>query len=249
MKFTIITATYNSEKTIIDTLLSLDKQTYNEIEYIIIDGNSKDHTLELIQQNCSRVTRIISEPDLGIYDALNKGIAAATGDVIGFLHSDDIYTDDDVIEKVSIGFSDDTVDAVYGDLDYVSKDNASKIIRRWSSGEFKLSNMRNGWMPPHPTFFMRRECYKKFGGFDLSYHIAADYDSLLRYLWVNKIKTAYIPSVLIKMRVGGESNRSLSNIIKKTKEDIRAMRSNNLPFFRAILGKNFSKLPQFFLRK
>lgn len=245
MKVSIITATYNSAATLADTLASLDSQSYADIEYIIIDGASKDSTIELITSTSRRVTTIISEPDKGIYDALNKGIQAATGDIIGFLHSDDIFAYPDVITDVVARFKENHCDAVYGDLEYVSKDDVTKVVRRWKSGEFSRFKMQLGWMPPHPSFYMKRELYLHWGSFNLDYKISADYDSLIRYLWTHNAKLNYLPKVLTKMRVGGMSNRSLSNIVQKSKEDIRAMRNNGLLWPVVLLCKNFSKLPQF----
>lgn len=245
MKVSIITATYNSAATLADTLQSLDSQSYNDIEYIIIDGASKDSTIELINHTSRRVSKIISEPDKGIYDALNKGIQAATGDVIGFLHSDDLLAYPDVIKDVVAKFQESQCDAVYGDLDYVSKDNIEKVVRHWKSGVFKRFKMQIGWMPPHPSFYMKRELYLKWGSFNLNYKISADYDSLIRYLWVHNAKISYLPKVLTRMRIGGMSNRSFSNIVQKSKEDIKAMRNNGLFWPVVLLCKNFSKLPQF----
>lgn len=248
MKISIITATWNSESTIADTLDSLASQTYGTTEFIIVDGASKDKTLSIVNSRNGLINQIISEPDKGIYDALNKGIQAATGDVIGFLHSDDIFASPETLIQVASVFSDESIDAVYGDLDYVSKENTSNIIRHWHSGDFVKSKIKSGWMPPHPTFYMRRKHYLNLGGFDLSYRIAADYESILRYLWKTDMKVAYIPEVLVKMRIGGESNRSLKNIIRKSKEDWRAMNGNGVPPLQAILGKNLSKIPQFFIK-
>lgn len=248
MKVSIITATYNSSETIIDTLKSLEQQSYPNIEYIIVDGASKDNTLEVVRQNCTRVSKIISEPDKGIYDALNKGIQAATGDVIGFLHSDDLFAYPDAVADIVATLEKNQSQAAYADLAYVSKDDTDKMIRLWNSGSYQRNKMLSGWMPPHPTFYMTRELYLSLGQFDLGFKIAADYDSLLRYLWSNKVSMSYLPKVLIKMRVGGASNRSLSNIYKKTCEDIQALKNNNVFWPKAILIKNFSKIPQFFRR-
>ncbi|GKW30678.1 glycosyltransferase family 2 protein [Pectobacterium brasiliense] len=246
MKVSIITATYNSAKTISDTLKSLNAQTYPDIEYIIIDGGSKDNTLSLIKSSCSRVSVIISEPDKGIYDALNKGILSATGDIVGFLHSDDFFAYPDAVKDIVDAMRESNADAVYGDLNYISSTDNDVIVRKWVSGGFDINKMKLGWMPPHPTFYMKRACYQRFGSFDLSYRISADYDSLLRYLWIHKVTVKYIPKVIINMRVGGMSNRSLSNMIMKTKEDVKAMKSNKLPWLSAVAGKNLSKIPQFF---
>ncbi len=180
MKISIITATYNSERTISDTLSSLEKQTYLDVEYIIVDGASKDNTLTVISQNSTRVTKIISESDQGIYDALNKGIDLATGDIIGFLHSDDLLAYPGALSDIVETFEKQQCDAVYGDLQYVAKNDLNKVIRCWKSGFFNHEKMKYGWMPPHPTFYMKRDLYIRFGGFDLSYKISADYDSLTR---------------------------------------------------------------------
>lgn len=248
MKVSVITATYNSSKTVLDTLQSLNEQTYPDIEYIIIDGGSSDNTVSVIEEHCPQVASIVSEPDKGIYDALNKGISAATGDVVGFLHSDDLLAYPDAIKELVETLQREKTQAVYADLEYVSKDNTSKIIRKWTSGAFERQKLRSGWMPPHPTFFMKRGLYIKHGMFDLDLKIAADYDSLLRYLWSNNVTASYLPKVVTKMRVGGASNRSLANIIEKTKEDIQALKNNQLFWPSALFIKNVSKIPQFFKR-
>ena len=221
-------------------------QDYPDIEYIIVDGASTDSTLDIVRRYGDRIAVVVSEKDKGIYDALNKGIALATGDVVGFLHSDDFFADDRVLSRIAEAFTKRSLGAVYGDLNYVSKSDTTKIVRRWVSGSFKRSKFRNGWMPPHPTFYMRREHYLSLGSFDLKFSIAADYDSMLRYLWTNNISATYIPSVLITMRVGGESNQSLLNILKKTKEDRVVMIGNGIPPVRGLLLKNLSKIQQFF---
>lgn len=246
MKISVITATWNSALTIMDTIKSLNAQDYSDIEYIIIDGASTDATLDIVNLYGHRVTAIVSEQDKGIYDALNKGIALATGDVVGFLHSDDLFADDRVLSRIAEEFCKGPTGAVYGDLNYVSKYDTTKIIRRWISGSFKRGRFRNGWMPPHPTFYMRREHYLSLGSFDLKFSIAADYDSMLRYLWTNNISAAYIPRVLVNMRVGGKSNGSLVNIFSKTREDRVAMIENGISPIRGLLFKNLSKIQQFF---
>jgi glycosyltransferase len=248
MKVSIITATYNSAATIKDTLQSLNNQSYANIEYIIIDGASRDNTLEVIKQECPRVTTIISEPDKGIYDALNKGIHAATGDIIGYLHSDDLFAYPDAVKDIVATFTKYSTDAVYADLQYVNKGNTDVVVRLWQSGTYNREKLIKGWMPPHPTFYMKRSCYEQFGVFDLSFKIAADYDSILRYLWKNKVSMSYLPKVTIKMRVGGASNRDLKNIILKTKEDIRALKNSRISWVQAVVIKNVSKIPQFFKR-
>jgi len=247
MKISIITATWNSVDTIGDTMRSLSSQKYSNIEHIVVDGASTDGTLEVVREIGRDGVVLISEKDNGIYDALNKGIKIATGEIVGFLHSDDYYAHERVLQLVADAFSDVSVNGVYGDLEYVSQKNSDTVVRQWLSGKYDRNKIRNGWMPPHPTFYMRNRVYKQLGGFDTSYRIAADYESILRYLWKNSLAVEYIPEVMIKMRMGGASNQSLSNIILKTKEDMRAIKGNNLPLLRTILGKNISKLPQFFL--
>ena len=248
MKVSIITATYNSANTIIDTLLSLNEQTYENIEYIIMDGASKDNTIEIINEVCQKKYKVISEPDNGIYDALNKGIKLATGDIVGFLHSDDLFAYPDAVKDLVTSIQKNQTQAVYADLEYVSRIDTNKIIRKWVSGDFQRQHLLNGWMPPHPTFFMYRSSYHQYGLFNLDFKIAADYDSILRYLWSNKVKVSYLPKVVTKMRVGGASNRSLKNIINKTKEDIQALKNNNIFWPRGLILKNFSKISQFFKR-
>ena len=225
-----------------DSVLS---QTYTDIEYIIIDGGSTDDTVNIIKSYQNRIAVFISEPDKGIYDGLNKGIKLATGDVIGFLHSDDLYENNTVIEQVAQAFIENEIDSVYGDLTYVNKSDPTKVIRYWKSGEFTLKKLGRGWMPPHPTFFVKRDIYQQRGQFDTSFKIAADYDLMLRFLGKYKISTDYIPNVLIKMRVGGESNKSLKNVIRKSTEDLQAMRNNNIGGFLSLIFKNLSKIKQF----
>ena len=244
MKISIITTTFNSDKTLQDTFDSIQSQEYKDIEIIVIDGGSNDGTLERIKEN-SFVSNYVSEPDEGIYDALNKGVNLANGVIIGFLHSDDIFNNSDVISTIASKFSDTTVDGVYGDLLYVNKNDTTKIVRNWKSCNFKVSLLKRGWMPAHPTLFLRKEVYKKHGMFDLSYSIASDYDFMLRILTDTKLKFCYIPKVITKMRVGGASNRSLKNMIKKTKEDYRAATTNNIGGIFTVLLKNTSKLKQF----
>lgn len=246
MKVSIITATYNSDATLIDTLLSIEKQSYQDIEYIIVDGASTDNTILIITNNSTRVSKLVSEADKGMYDALNKGISMATGDIIGFLHSDDLFAYPDAISEVVETFRENECDAVYGDLEYVSKHDVSHVIRHWRSGSYSKRKVKFGWMPPHPTFYMKRDLYSSLGLFDLSFKISADYDSLVRYIDKNNISLAYIPKVITKMRVGGLSNRSLINIMLKTKEDVQVMKANGLFWPMALLCKNLSKLPQFF---
>lgn len=249
MKFTIITATYNSADSITYAIDSVKKQTYGNYEIVFIDGASKDNTVELIKESMKGIedkVTLISETDKGIYDALNKGIENSSGDIIAFLHADDFYADTDVLSAVHKKFTTEKSDSVYGDLEYVSKENTEKVIRFWESGDFKYDKLKNGWMPPHPAFFVKREVYEKYGNFDLSFKIAADYDFMMRVLFKEKISTSYLPKVCVKMRVGGASNKSVVNILRKSKEDLRAMKNNGLGGIQSLVSKNVRKVPQFF---
>jgi glycosyltransferase len=244
MKISIITSVYNNKETIAEAIESVLSQAYDNIEYIIIDGASKDGTVDIIRSYGDQISTFVSEPDRGIYDGLNKGVARATGDVIAFLHSDDLYADPEVITRVAQAFSATGADAVYGDLVYTPKSDTSKVLRYWKSRDFKPELLKQGWMPAHPTFFVRRELYEKYGTFDTSFRIAADYDFMLRVL-SKGIQTHYLPNVLYKMRVGGESNKSIKNIIKKMREDYRALSNNNIGGISTLMIKNLSKIPQF----
>jgi glycosyltransferase len=249
LKLSIITAVYNSKDTIEDCLKSVASQTYKDVEHIIIDGGSTDGTMEVIENNKYKIinNKLLSEPDEGIYDALNKGIKLATGDVIGLLHSDDIYFDENVLTKVAKVFEKEKVDSVYGDLIYVDKKDTSKVFRYWKAGEFSEDSLRKGWMPPHPAFFVRKEIFYKYGLYDTTLKIASDYDLILRFLGKHKITTAYLPEILVKMRWGGKSNKSLSSIIQKSCEDYRALKKNNFPnALWVLIMKNLSKLPQLY---
>lgn len=246
LKVSIITAVFNRSDTIGHALQSVHSQSWKNIEHIVIDGGSTDGTVRIVESYRSKISVFISEPDKGIYDALNKGLSNATGDVVGFMHSDDYFFDSDVVHRIALAFSDDSVDGIYGDLEYVSKDNINSVVRRWKSGTYLPSKLARGWMPPHPTLYLRRTVFEKLGGFDTSYRIAADYEAILRYLALGKIRLAYIPEVLVKMRVGGESNRSLSRILLKSREDYRALHNNGVGGIGTLLLKNFSKITQFF---
>lgn len=223
----VITASYNSGKTIGDTLRSIEEQSYSDYESIFIDGDSTDDTVEQIRgSNISR-KEIVSEPDSGIYDAMNRGISLAKGDVIGFLNSDDFYPDKDVLRDVAYLFEDPTVEACYGNLCYVRKANKEKIVRHWESESYREGLFCTGWVPPHPTFYARREIYERYGGFNQNYKIAADYELLLRMIAVHKINTIYLPRVMVHMRYGGETNKSLGNIYKQNKEILKALKQHH----------------------
>ncbi len=242
----IITSVYNKKNYIQHSIDSFGAQSLSNKDHIVIDGNSSDGTKEFLLENKSYFSTFISEKDFGVYDALNKGFKLAKGEVVGLLHSDDLYANKNVLKKISKIFSDPKIDIVYGDLDYVYKDNPSKIIRHWSAGEFSLDKLKLGWMPPHPTFFIRKKILNQIGFFDTRYKIAADYDFMLRALTQKNIKVVYLPEVLIKMRVGGISNRSLKNILLKSYEDYQIIRHHKIGGIGTLLCKNLSKISQFF---
>lgn len=248
MKISVITAAYSARDTIADAIESALGQSHADIELIVIDGGSTDGTVEILNCYKERLAVYISEPDEGIYDALNKGIAHATGDIVGFLHADDLFADKHVLSKIAEAFSDSSVNVVYGDLVYVSKGEAGRVIRYWKAGKFSPEKLKAGWMPPHPTLYVRRSVYERLGGFDTSFHIAADYDFMLRLFTQEQFKFSYLPEVLVKMRVGGASNRSLKNILCKSCEDYRALKKNGVGGIFTLAWKSLSKLPQFFRR-
>jgi len=248
MKISIITATYNSAATVGDTLTCISRQDHPDIEHIIVDGGSKDGTVDLAS-SFPHVAKLVSEKDGGIYDAMNKGIGLATGEIIGILNSDDVYTDTSVLSDVAAAFADPTVMTVYGDLQYVQPDDMNKIIRTWKTGNFKRSSFYFGWMPPHPTFFVRKEVYAKAGGFNISLRSAADYEFMLRTLLKMEMSTHYIPRVIVKMRAGGMSNVSLGNRLKANMEDRMAWKLNGLkPYFFTLYLKPLRKITQFIIK-
>ena len=247
MKISIITVCYQSCQTLKYAIESVLSQTRCDIEYIVVDGGSKDGTVDLIK-SYSGISKWVSEPDKGIYDAMNKGILMATGDYVGFLHADDLLAHSSIISELSSLLIESQADVVYGDLEYVQKEDVTKIVRYWKSCEFVPSLLPMGWMPPHPTVYVKRELFNTVGLFNVIYKIAADYDFMLRLFGSPSIKAAYMPQVIVKMRVGGTSNRSLINIIKKSREDYRAIRSNKIGGVFTLFNKNFSKISQFFKR-
>lgn len=248
MKISIITAVYNREQTVGQAIASVAAQNYEEVEHIIVDGGSSDGTLDKVHSLAHPGMRVISERDDGIYDALNKGVRTATGDIVGLMHSDDFFADEHVLRKVADAFTRMEADAVYGDLDYVAADDTTRVIRHWKSKSFSPRILSQGWMPPHPTLFMRRETMINLGLYNTDYRIAADYDAVLRWFGRGQLKPVYIPQVLVKMRVGGESNRSIERILRKSWEDYRALRSNGVGGIGTLALKNLSKLPQFLKR-
>lgn len=249
MKISIITVCYNSAETIEDTIQSVASQTYGNVEYIVVDGNSKDATLEIVKKYPNVISKWVSEKDNGIYDAMNKGISMATGDIIGILNADDVYTNSNVLSDVMKRFEDESVQGVYGDLKYVQKENLQKVIRFWKSGEYAEGKFFQGWMPPHPTFYVRKSVYEKFGKYRLDMPSASDYEFMLRVIHVNKIKLSYLPQVLVLMREGGMSNKSLQHRINANKDDRRAWQVNGVqPKFYTLYLKPLSKLLQFVLK-
>lgn len=249
LKISVITAVYNRAATIQDTIDSVSNQTLRDFEYVVVDGMSNDGTDELIQQNRSKIANIVRESDDGIYDALNKGILASQGDIIGFLHADDLFADEEVLQRVSVKFEEGDFDAVYADLLYVDFEQTEKIIRYWKAGRYNSARFRVGWMPPHPTVYVRKAIYEEFGMYRTDLGSAADYECLVRLMVKHQIRVGYIPHVNIRMRVGGKSNSSISNRMKANKNDSDAWKVNGLP---PPLGLRFtkplSKLPQFFRR-
>ena len=246
-KISIITVSFNSQSTIKHTIQSVASQDYQNKEYILIDGASTDWTLDIISFLKDKINYFVSEKDNGIYNAMNKGIKASSGDIIGILNSDDFYSNNEVLSKVANIFEETDCDCLYGDLVYVDKGDARKIVRYWKSREFSKRKLRMGWMLPHPTFFVKKEIYEKYGLYNLKLKTAADYEMILRLLHNDSIKVEYLPEILIKMRIGGESNSSFLNRLKGNYEDNLAWDMNNLrkpPFIRFL--KPLRKIKQFF---
>lgn len=249
MKISIITVTFNSFLFINDCLASVKEQKYDDFEHIIIDGASTDGTLSLLESKREQFGALISKPDKGIYDAMNKGIKIASGDIIGFLNSDDFYANNDILSKVADIFKNNpSLDACYADLIYTDQNDISKDIRYWKSGKFTPGLFSKGWCPPHPTFFVRSSVYEQFGNFNLNYRIASDVELMMRFIEVHKINVRYIPELWIKMRMGGTSNNSFKNIFIQNKEILHALNSHNLPnnlinfFFHKIISRSLQFL-------
>jgi glycosyltransferase involved in cell wall biosynthesis len=240
----ILTVTYNSHSTLQEAYASLLGQSFKYWEWIVQDGGSTDGTLEWLESLSDARVNWVSEKDHGIYDALNKAVGRASGEWIGLLHSDDLYPNNDVLQVVVAAMAGN--DAIYGDLKYVQAADVTKVLRHWQSEAFAPTLLRKGWMPPHPTLFLRKEVYAKVGGFDTRYRIAADYDFILRVFRTPNLKIHYLPQVLMLMRQGGASSK-LSNLVAKSKEDLQIMRANGLPFpLLVLLRKVSGKFGQFF---
>lgn len=242
----MITVAYNSAKTITDTLDAVAMQTHADIEHLVIDGASNDDTVEIIRSHAGRQIRLISEPDNGIYDAMNKGLAQAKGEVIGFLNSDDFFEDASALEKIANAFTDPTVGACYADLVYVTQDN-SRVVRYWKSKSFVKGDFAKGWCPAHPTFYVRRSVIERLGSFDQSYKMGVDVEFMMRYLERGQIHAVYIPHVLVRMRLGGASNQSWKNVLLQNKEIFVALKKNGIPFSSVwfVANKLVSRLWQF----
>ncbi len=250
MKISIVTVVYNNPQ-VHEALDSILNQKFEgDLESIVVDGGSRAETLDALKPYLPRLGHFVSERDKGIYDAMNKGIALATGDIVGTLNSDDLYADDQVLQKVLEAFRDPSIDIVYGDLEYVSASDTSRVIRYWRSKPYRPGLFEKGWMPPHPTFFVRRQVFERCGSFNLDYRIAADFELMLRFMARHNTPSVHLPEVLVKFRMGGASNQSLRNILKANLESHRACMENGLkiaPWF--IIQKIGSRIPQFFRRK
>lgn len=230
MKISVITVCYNSYKTIGDTLRSVRDQTYKNVEHIIVDGGSTDQTLEVVETEGTHVAKLISEKDDGIYDAMNKGLSRATGEVIGFLNADDLYADSEVLARVAKAFENDPhVEACFGDLVYVSQDNR-KVVRYWKSRPYEKGSFARGWCPAHPTFYIRRSALDRLGQFDLTYQLAADTEFMMRYLARGVVRSAYLPHIQVRMRVGGATNQSWRNIVRQNREILQALGQNTITY-------------------
>ena len=243
MKISIITATYNSSGTLRSTLESVLSQTFTDFEHLIVDGASKDNTADIVKEYAPRYgerLRYISEPDKGIYDAMDKGIALATGDVVGFLNSDDFYTAKDVLEKVAQAMKQPDLDAVYGDVHFVRDNDLTRCVRYYSSRPFRRGWMRMGFMPAHPSFYCRKDVYLRYGGFDLSYKVAADFENLLRLIFVNNIRTQYLPMDFVTMRTGGASTSGLRSHRQIMTDHLRALQANGVYSNIALLGLRYA---------
>jgi len=249
LKISLITVTFNSARYLEACIQSVLAQKYPHIEYILVDGASTDGTMTIVNRYRDRISKIISEPDRGIYDAMNKGILAATGDVIGILNSDDLLENENILSQVAETFLKNSIDALYGDLVYVQREASQKVVRYWRSGQYRSGLFERGWMPPHPTFYVKKEIFNQYGAYDLSFPLTADYELMLRYMVKHHIKTVYLPEIMVRMRLGGVSNRSFSSLVKNYQENKTAWRKNGLKLkMSTILLKRIRKLSQFFSR-
>ena len=250
LKISIVTVCYNSEKYIRTAIDSVLNQTYNNIEYIIIDGASKDQTMDIVKSYGDSIQVVVSEPDKGIYDAMNKGLKLATGDFVAVLNSDDFYTHNEVIQHVVNCLEENKTDSLFADLTYVEELSPVNQVRYWKSNEFVKGSFKTGWHPAHPTFFVKKSIYEQFGYFNLSIKLAADFELMLRFLEKHQISSCYLPLPIIKMRLGGATNKNIKNIINQNIECYKSFKINGLhvsilyPFFRLL-----PKIKQFFAKK
>lgn len=246
MKISIVTVAFNSARTIGDTLRSVAAQTHPDIEHIVVDGGSTDGTLSVVRDHGQRVARLVSEADRGIYDAMNKGLALATGDVVGFLNSDDLFDNEHTIAHLARALDAAAIDAAFGDLVFVAPNNVQKVVRYWRSRNHRKGACAHGWMPPHPTFYVRREVLLRNGGFCLDFRLQADFELSLRLFEIQRIRATYLPEVLVRMRMGGATTGSLRNIVRGNMEAALACRRNGFPGgLQFIARKMSSRLPQF----
>ncbi len=249
IKLSVVTAVYNREATLGCAIDSVAGQTYHNLEYIVIDGMSNDQTPCIIQKYQHNITTAIREPDSGLYDALNKGIQHATGHVVGFLHADDMFYAPTVLASVARALQDPAVDAVYGDLVYVSAQDPQRIIRYWKAGKYDRARFRTGWMPPHPAVYIKTDVYRRLGGYRTDWGSAADYECMLRLMYKQQINVRYVPEIFTRMRVGGSSNASLTNRLKANHSDRQAWIANGLQPPAALrLTKPLRKLMQYWRR-
>ena len=247
MKISIITVCYNAASTIEDTLASVHGQRHPDVEHIVIDGGSSDNTVQLLQNHEDQLHCWISEPDQGLYDAMNKGIRMASGEIIGFLNADDIYENQQVLTTVAEAFADPELESCYADLVYVDATDLNRVVRYWKSSNYAAGLFGRGWCPPHPTFFVRKRVYAKYGDFDLSYSIGNDVELMMRFLARYQINSLYIPKILVRMRSGGVSNKNLLNVVKQNFEILRAAKNNglNISPFTFIFAKFISRFRQY----
>lgn len=249
LKVSIITVTYNCKSTIADTINSIASQTYPDIEHIIIDGASTDGTIDIIKSFGSKVSKFVTEPDKGIYDAMNKGISLATGNVIGILNSDDLLDSCNIIEKIAVTFELEKCDAIIGNVDFIAFNNTDKVIRRWINSPFIKGSFSKGWHPPHPSFYVKKDIYEMYGGFDISLNVSADFELMLRFIEKYQIKVHYLDETIVKMRYGGISTGSLKNIIKGNQNVMKAFNKNDIPVSSLYpIIRILSKLKQFLIK-
>mgnify|MGYP003945378095 CR=1 FL=1 len=247
MKVSVITAVFNCASYISSCIDSIAKQKHKEIEYIIIDGNSTDGTVSIINTYAAHVHYFVSEPDNGFYGALNRGISMATGEVIGILNADDVLADADVITTVVENFKNSSCDAVYGNLNYTQRNDLNQVIRKWRSNAYSRKAIKYGWMPPHPTIYIRKEIYLKHGTYSMDYGHSSDYELILRLFYKHQINTVYVDRLFVKMRIGGVSNNTYKQLFKACSADYRAMIFNDIPHpVVAVVAKKLRKLEQYF---